>query len=118
MQIRSMDSITMSTHTRVHDTRFKIETSFPSNQIYARLVFRIWTVGRYNENNTSAASDLSLVERDTMFFLFLFSRRKEKIPLDFFLLIPLIPLFTILIRAHHRSLLATFSLARACVNFH
>lgn len=47
MQIRSMDSITMSTRARVHTyTRFEIETSSPSNQIYARLVFRarrVWT---------------------------------------------------------------------------
>lgn len=109
-----MDSITMSTRARVHTyTRFEIETSSPSNQIYARLVFRarrIWT--EHASKQRASASHLSLVERGATFPFFQKNRNNSA---GFFQ--PLIPytfsrspfFLTILIRARHRSLLATFS---------
>lgn len=111
-----MDSITMSTRARVHTyTRFEIETSSPSNQIYARLVFRARRVWTEHASKRASASHLSLVERGATFP---FSQKNRNNSAGFFQ--PLIPytfsrspfFLTILIRARRRSLLATFSPAR------
>lgn len=85
------------THTQIYVYVFEIETSLPSNQIYARLVFRarrIWTKQR--ASTPAAASDLSLVEREATFLFF-------EIPLDFFILAPYTPPFIFLNNFNYRS---------------
>lgn len=111
----------MSTRARVHTyTRFEIETSSPSNQIYARLVFRarrIWT--EHASKQRASASHLSLVERGATFP---FSQKNRNNSAGFFQplilhVLPL-PLFFNNFNSSPPPIVARNFLARACVNFH
>lgn len=114
-----MDSITMSTRARVHTyTRFEIETSSPSNQIYARLVFRarrVWT--EHASKQRASASHLSLVERGATFP---FSQKNRNNSAGFFqpLHVPSLPRFFNNFNSSPPPIVARNFLARACVNFH